>query len=504
MADLPGETLRQVLALGLVAVFVAAVRLVDRRYTQSMRGNVLPLGSPAHGAHRLERVLHPQAGRNGRGGEMNMRHALVPSILLASLLVAVARPVMAEPAGGEVRDTLRAAIVDVGMVGPASLRVTVATSGLAGSGGDLSTVTLSARVDGVPIQAALPFVHMPGRFAMDIDLAEGIVRAGGVGVGTFAPVSPLRENLRFPLEVTIHRGAAVATASRTAVIPLPTVLVPGYMNEWGGPSAQLLETFRRHGYTVSGPGQNLFWFTYPSGQATVPEGAAALAAYVRGVVLPATHAARINIIGYSLGGLLARWNVAYDVDGWGALVNRLALVGVPNEGTVMAYLAAHAPSVLPFAGLGHRPAAAAFLPTFPFWRADAAEPWTIPADVDNQLLAGLNARPIPQDVRVYVFYGSNDPRRTGGPQTSAGLTGEMPGSALSYGEGDGVVLSASALGLAIRGGAGVPALTDRDVVRVDLGAVYHSGLLEAASDKLTGALLDRFADRAAEVGAPSN
>ena len=37
MLDFSAETLRQALALGLVAFFVGSVRLVDRRYTRALR-----------------------------------------------------------------------------------------------------------------------------------------------------------------------------------------------------------------------------------------------------------------------------------------------------------------------------------------------------------------------------------------------------------------------------------------------------------------------------------
>jgi hypothetical protein len=494
MIDLPGETVGQMLELALVAIFVVAVRLVDRRYKRSLSSLDLPLDHPARG--RYMSTL-------GRGGEENMGRAVIPSVFLAALLLTVVQPAGAEPAGTEPLAAPSTAILDLGMVGQ-SLRITVATAGLTESQGDQSSLTVSAWLDGVPIGATLPLIHMPSRFAMDLDLPAGVVRVGGVAIGSFAPVARFRENLRFPVEVTVRRGAAVATARTMATIPLPTVIVPGYLNEWGGPSRDALAGFHRHGYTVSGPGRNVFWFTYPSQQVTLAEGALALAAYVRDVVLPATYAARVNVVGYSLGGLMARWNVAFDVDGWGTLVDRLALVGVPNEGTVIAYVVAHAPSVLPFAGLGRRPAAAAFLPTFPFWRADPTQPWTVPAGVDNELLAKLNAQPIPPDVRVYLFYGSNDPRHSAGPQTSAGVTGALPEARLSYADGDGVVLAASAQGLPIRGGAGVPALTDRVVARVDLGAVYHSGLLEAGANKIAGALLDRFFDRVDGAAAPGN
>jgi hypothetical protein len=265
-----------------------------------------------------------------------------------------------------------------------------------------------------------------------------------------------------------------------------------------GPSEEVLTVFRRHGFVTAGAARNVFWFTYPSKQVALPLGARALAAYVRGVVLPAGYAARVNVVGFSLGGLMARWNVAYDVDGWSTLVDRLLLVGVPNEGTVAAYLAEHAPSGLPFSALGRTSATQAFLPTFPFWRAAPTQSWGMPADAENALLEELNARPIPRDVRVYLFYGSHDPRDSGGPQTSAGITGVLPEAALAYEAGDGVVLAASAQGLPIRGGSGVPALLDRTVLRVDLGPVYHTRLLDAGAEKVAGALLDAFADRVDE------
>ncbi len=184
--------------------------------------------------------------------------------------------------------------------------------------------------------------------------------------------------------------------------------------------------------------------------------------------------------------------MAYNADGWGTLLNRLVLVGVPNEGAVMAYLVGQAPSFLPFSGWGRTPLARTVVPTFPYWRGSPSEPWGLPPDGDSSVLAQLNARPIPHGIRVYIFYGSHDPRNSAGPQTTAGITGLLPGAALSYGAGDGVVLAASAQGLPIHGGAGVPALANRAILRVDLGSVYHTGLLAAGADRIAGALLDRF------------
>jgi hypothetical protein len=122
----------------------------------------------------------------------------------------------------------------------------------------------------------------------------------------------------------------------------------------------------------------------------------------------------------------------------------------------------------------------------------------MPPDAENPLLDELNARPIPPDIRVYLFYGSHDPRDSAGPQTSVGITGLLPDAALAFGAGDGMVLAASAQGLPILGGKGVPALADRAVLRVNLGPVYHTRLLEVAAGRVAGALLDRFDSRMGE------
>jgi hypothetical protein len=413
--------------------------------------------------------------------------------LLGLLALSAAGSPAADAAG------LRVGIADVRMAGP-SLRIAITTDGLHGAGRqggpNPPAVAVSVWFDGAPVHVQLPLIHMPSRFAMDFDLAAGVIRVGGASVARFAPVPPFRENARVPVEVTLRRGEDAAVAHRTAAILLPTVIVPGYLNEDDGPSAAVLSAFRHRGYVDAGAGQNVFWFTYPSKRLAVPDGGRALADYVRRVVLPSGHAAAVNVVGYSLGGLIARWNVAYDVDGWSTLVNRLVLVGVPNEGTVMAYLAGHAPSALPFAGLGHTPASRVFMPTFPFWRPGPGSPWALPPDAENALLDGLNARPIPSDIRIYLFYGSHDPRHPAGPQTSAGITGALPDAALAYEAGDGLILAASAQGLPIQGGEGVPALAERAVLRVDLGSVYHTQLLDAGAGRIAGALLDRFENRA--------
>ena len=410
-------------------------------------------------------------------------------VLALSALVALLAP----PAGSASNVPLHVAIRSVMMADARSLAVDVATQGLPEDGGaPAGVMTMTVWLDGTPARASLPLIHMPCRFVMDFDLPAGIVRVGGVSVGTFAPVPPFSENLRFPVEITIQRGIQTATARAEATILLPTVIVPGYLNELAEPDHDLLAAFERLGYRDGGTSPTLFWFRYQSRQVTLEEGGRSLAAYVRHVVLPATHAAKINVVAYSVGGLIARWNIAYDVDGWSSLVNRLVLVGVPNEGAVLAYVGDHAPSFLPFSGWARSPLARSMIPTFPFWHEHERQPWNTPPDGRNALLDQLNARPLPAGLRVYLFYASHDPRNTGGSKTAAGLTGQLPGAALSYEPGDGIVLAASAQGLPVHGSRGVPALAQHAVLRADLGSVYHLSVLTAGGRRIGAALLDRF------------
>jgi hypothetical protein len=93
---------------------------------------------------------------------------------------------------------------------------------------------------------------------------------------------------------------------------------------------------------------------------------------------------------------------------------------------------------------------------------------------------------------MYALYGNS--ARLG---TWAGLTGSLPSVALSFGPGDGIVLTASTLGLPINGGDGIPGLVER-LIKVELGDIRHLSLLRAAIPKVADVLTDRWV----EVGAP--
>jgi hypothetical protein len=252
----------------------------------------------------------------------------------------------------------------------------------------------------------------------------------------------------------------------------------------GKPEPAILSGFEQRGYRSQGASPDLFWFTYPSRSLPLKEASQVLSAYVRDVVLPSTYAARINVVAYSLGGLLTRWNLAFD-PAWDHLVNRFVMVGVPNEGVVMAYVGGWYAIAAPWA---RTPAARSMLPTFPFWRPARGAPWTFPPDAHNAALVELNTHPLPEGVRTYAFYGNQQPNPDG-RGTWAGVTGQLPRAGFEAGAGDGVVLVASALGLPINGGAGVPGLADRLAMQRDLGAVGHLWLLEAAVPEIEDVLL---------------
>jgi hypothetical protein len=391
---------------------------------------------------------------------------------------------LAMPAIGQREEPLTVAILDAGMVDGHILRVALATPEPKAQPADPPQLELDAWPGGVHAHGSLLLIGMPSHvpIPMDVDLSEGTVKVGVVKVGEFPAVPRFSENVQFPVQVTLRQGGRAATAHRMVTVLLPTVIVPGYANELSSPDDRVLEAFRQHGYQDGGRGSTLFWFAYPSNEWTIEQAAHALADYVHRTVLNRAYAAKINVVGYSLGGLLARWDIQFDVDGWGTLVNRLLLVGVPNEGTLFAYMYRNVPTFVPYAYLAHTPAAHAMMPTFPFWRDSTAHDWSMPADADNPVLAELNRRPMPSGVKVEIFYSSAQ-------DTVIGLTDN---GAPALGPGDGVVPAASAQGLPIQGGSGVPALLTPNVVRVDLGSTAHSHLMSAAVvGRFAAILLDR-------------
>jgi len=367
------------------------------------------------------------------------------------------------------------------MVGPGRIEIDLAISGFqSGLHPALEgTITVGRHVIQAPLGPAVA-AYLPGV----LDLPAGTARLGGVAIFHFTPIPPLAENTQIAVEVTVRQESGVATARRTLMLPLPTVIVPGYLNDLGAePDAEVVSALERRGYRATGASPTVFWFTYPSRRFGLADGAKALAAYVRRSVLPYIYAARINVVGYSEGGLLARWNLVFDPD-WAHLVNSLAMVGVPNQGATGSYFYGWYPAL---ASLAATPASRDMLPTYPFWRPESGAPWTTPEGGRNSSLELLNAQPLPEDVRIYAFYSSA--RRA----TWVGMTGSLPQVSFSYGPGDGIVLEASVLGLSINGGPAIPGLADR-LIKVDLGDVHHLSLLRAAIPSIADVLTGRWVD----------
>jgi hypothetical protein len=430
---------------------------------------------------------------------------LIGALLVPAAAVAqIAAPAPYIPAAAEPAASTPAASGASTITLPAvrALRVTVPVQTPSAGGAGPATVSVVTDVGSVPRRATFSLQKAPPDLVMDFDLPHGVISVAGRRVGSFGPIAPLTDNLKFPVDVVIRRGTGTVTVHRDIMLLLPTVIIPGFSNERETrPDPLVVKGFAANGYTGSGRQPTLFWYPYQSHTIGLEEGARALAAFVRRAVLSSAYAAKINVVGYSVGGLFARWNIAYDVDDWAHLVNRLVLVAVPNEGAIMAYLGLHAPSFLPFVGSAKTPLARAMDPVFPFWRAGASDPWSVPPDDGNPVLTALNGRPLPAGIRIFCFYGNNDPDRTGGPQTAAGVTGQLPGATLSYGPGDGIVLTASALGLPINGSPGVPGLAER-AVRVDVGRVYHIHVLQAGAAKVAAVLQDRVETAAEAAGTP--
>jgi hypothetical protein len=369
-------------------------------------------------------------------------------------------------------------------IGPGRLRVDATIEGLEP---DLHpTIQLSVALGGRTHEGR-PFPVVASHMPYAVDLPTGSVRIGGVRVDEFAAPPPLEENTYLSLQATVRQGDERATATVTDLLLLPTVVVPGYLNDLGGDrmDAAAVSELERRGFSAAGTAPTLFWFNYRSQTLSIEEAAQGLADYVRTVVLPATYASKINLVAYSLGGLIARWDVAFE-PGWDRLVNRFVMVGVPNQGAVLSYVDAW----YPIGGLARTSAARSLLPTFPFWRATSGAAWTVPPGSRNTVLADLNTHPLPVALRAYAFYADGYPGHAA-PRTLAGVTGALPQADVSFGPGDGVVLAASALGLPINGGPGVPGFGDRLVLRVNLGPVRHLSLFTTASARVADALLDR-------------
>ncbi len=110
-------------------------------------------------------------------------------------------------------------------------------------------------------------VHQPPhpliarRVPATIDLPAGRVRAGDVAVAEFTPVPRLDDDLPVSVEVTVRQGDAAATTRAAALVRLPIVIVPGYLNEIAeAADPQVIAELERRGYSAEGASPDVFGF----------------------------------------------------------------------------------------------------------------------------------------------------------------------------------------------------------------------------------------------------
>ncbi len=128
-----------------------------------------------------------------------------------------------------------------------------------------------------------------------------------------------------------------------AELPVPVVLVPGWH---GDPAAfdRMIPALEAAGLTVldfdaSRTGRQALAYAPTADGQHIPDMAT-------GVVQPAVEAAlaragyppgaAVDVVGFSMGGLVARWLV--EKAGWAGRVNTLVMLGAPNHGTIAAWV----------------------------------------------------------------------------------------------------------------------------------------------------------------------
>ncbi len=324
-----------------------------------------------------------------------------------------------------------------------------------------------------------------------------LTQAGG-GVPRFI------DNQVFDVMAVVSEADNVtATATKPAnQIPLPVVHVHGIFTDClPGPIHpariptqlfQYLTTTTNHPYveddgfpTLSAPYPTLVSFDYPSVGEDAVAAAGQLRSFIWGQLLDPlngrTYADKVNIVAHSLGGIVTR--TAIMSNGLGGQINRLILVGSPNEGVTLAAIAFQE-HVSPFAaalttaldwllgqGIGgdlsntiaclEQASSAAIqqmLPTYAWYGNTQADVMAghvrIPAPRDvNPFLTNLNSLGLDARIRYYTIASSTGIVPALGvytatylwqrnwiiPPTGALWQGHFGGPATAYGGGDGIV-----------------------------------------------------------------
>ena len=138
---------------------------------------------------------------------------------------------------------------------------------------------------------------------------------------------------RVLLAVALACAALVPVTARAADRPIPVVLLPGWH---GDPHSfdRMIPTLQAAGipaitvgYAPSADGQH------------IPELASTVVGPAIGAALAAAGYPKdgpIDLVGYSMGGLVARYLI--EKDGWAPRVHTLVMLGTPNHGTIAAWV----------------------------------------------------------------------------------------------------------------------------------------------------------------------
>lgn len=150
----------------------------------------------------------------------------------------------------------------------------------------------------------------------------------------------LETGLHFDVTVTVTEDGGAETSQQvTADIPLPCIVLAGFGNE-STPGSMVafttaLDVAAGGVYTTIGDHPTLVVHEYPSLTASLATLGKGLEKRVRST-LKGTVFGKVDLVGYSYGGLVAR---SYLAQGGAPNVRRCEFLGTPNKGTPVAYIA---------------------------------------------------------------------------------------------------------------------------------------------------------------------
>jgi pimeloyl-ACP methyl ester carboxylesterase len=343
------------------------------------------------------------------------------------------------------------------------------------------SITVNTTINGVALQSILPLTSVTGTQSRSlfIDLA-----ANNPQVPRFT------DNQVFDVTATAtENGAVVGTATKTgAEIPLPVVHVHGILTDCLGdriPHSLFSYLKSIHPAYVEDDGVSdgtannmltpathpyptLVSFDYQSMKESVRLTGAALAAFIQSQVLANTWAAKVDVVAHSMGGIITRSAIA--INGQGAYINRLILVGSPSEGSTLAPIALSfwGPSAklvglllqqmipgLDFVSVlncienGNQTTTQELLPTYPWYAGSASAvqggQFPQPQPNPNPTLPTINQAGLDPRVAYYAIVASGEPTVTylwGRSQlwpTDIASYSDFTSRVNAWGTGDGIV-----------------------------------------------------------------